>query len=159
VQYTTSLSVNQVLTELGIAGIMLEINQEAIMLVDITVIEQERIKARGKDLLAYNLLTTLLGDLQLEQKRSGNTNAEPVIRKFIKSAELVLDAAPGNDQAIQELAILKGYLPKQLTEEQLKSILSQLGQNTAMSYFMAYLKANYTGQYDGKLASQIYRGI
>jgi hypothetical protein len=142
VQYTTSLSVNQVLTQSSITGIMLEINQEAIMLVDITFIEQERSKARGKDQLAYNLLTTLLGDLQLEQKRSGNTNAEPVIRKFIKSAELVLDAAPGNYQAIQELAILKGYLPKQFTEEELKAILSQLGQNTAMSYFMAYLKAN-----------------
>ena len=58
----------------------------------------------------------------------------------------------------REIEILSGYLPKQLTEDELRSIISDykaanIGANVGL--IMAFLKSKYNGLYDGKIASQI----
>jgi len=58
----------------------------------------------------------------------------------------------------REIEILNGYLPKQMTEDELRSVISDfkaenIGANVGS--IMSFLKTNYAGLYDGKMASQL----
>lgn len=129
-------------------------------------IKQDQVAARiNRNSLAANLLTTLIGEAEMVGKNAGNrasTDAEvvAVIKKFIKNAEETLDAlvkARRYDEVVaQEIHILKQYLPQQLGEYELKAIA--VGRAN-MPDFMKYLKENYAGQYDGKLASTVAREV
>ena len=54
--------------------------------------------------------------------------------------------------------MIEGFLPSQLTEEQLESIISELqvkDPSINMGLAMKALKDSYAGQYDGKIASSV----
>ncbi|GHV54506.1 aspartyl-tRNA amidotransferase subunit B [Deltaproteobacteria bacterium] len=63
----------------------------------------------------------------------------------------------------EELAVLKGYLPEQITGESLKNLIAQLiGETGAsgvkdMGKVMQALTARHKGRYDGKEASSLAR--
>jgi uncharacterized protein len=129
-------------------------------------IKQDQVEARkNRDTIRANLLTTLIGEAEMVGKNSGNresTDAEvaAVIKKFVKNAEETLTAlkAQGtfNEAIAVEVGILNGYLPQQLSEYELKAIAEG---RSGMPDFMKYLKDNYAGQYDGRLASQVAREV
>jgi uncharacterized protein YqeY len=126
-------------------------------MLDITTITQDRVNSRScGDTVKYNLLTTLLGDLELEFKRSGNVDVLAMIKKYIKNAEITLEVKPDHTQTKEELVILKDYLPSQLTELDIKYIISQRELST-MGEFMAFMKKYFPNRYDGKVASQIFK--
>lgn len=57
-----------------------------------------------------------------------------------------------------ELEILESFLPKQLSEDDLKTIILDFKDKNAganIGQIMGHLSQNYKGQYDGKLASQL----
>ena len=64
-----------------------------------------------------------------------------------------------------ELEILNGYLPKQLTEEELKEKISNIINDNGfsggkdMGKVMGLLKESFDGQYDGKMASQLVKTL
>lgn len=121
------------------------------------------------------LLTTLIGEAQAIGKNSGNrepTDAEVVaiIKKFIKGMDETLgylsvsNANVKTDARVSillEKDILSIYLPKQMTKEETENALvaaiAVVGKN--MGQVMSYMKANYEGQYDGKLASTIVKTL
>lgn len=124
------------------------------------------------DVLKSSLLSTLVSEINMIGKNDGNREttieeAMKVIQKFVKNAEETLSIAIKNNKAIEaieaELTILKSYLPKQLSAEELesevKAIVAELEDKSAkaMGKVMAELKARFNGQYDGKLASQIVK--
>ena len=129
-------------------------------------IKQDQVAARvRRDSITANLLTTLIGEAEMVGKNAGNrasTDAEvvAVIKKFVKNAEETLAALKKanqyNEVIAVEIGILGRYLPQQLGEYELKAIA--VGRAN-MPDFMKYLKENYAGQYDGKLASTVAREV
>lgn len=68
---------------------------------------------------------------------------------------------PKMRQADREIIILSGFLPKQLTEDELRGVIESFkaaNPDANMGAVMAYLKNEFAGLYDGKLASQIAKG-
>lgn len=138
-------------------------------------IKADMITARqGSDAVAKSLLVTLFAEAQRvgKDKRNGHTTDEEcmgVIRKFAANAEETCHMlqARGKDVASQhqELLILRGYLPQQLTEQELiqavqKIVMdNQLQGTKAMGQVMAALKAEHGGKYDGKMASDIVKKV
>jgi len=132
----------------------------------IETLKTQRIQAmKDKQVVAKNLLTTLLGELEGKAKRdSVDINDEMVVqtcKKFIASNEEVIGqtmSAAVVTRLTEENVILTNYLPKQLTEEQLGSIIKSSGA-TNVGEAMKFLKDNYAGQYCGKLASMVVRTL
>jgi uncharacterized protein YqeY len=101
------------------------------------------------------------------------TDAEAIqkIKKLIDSGKavresLVAHPTPGHETQIAkadgEISIMESYLPKQLTEDELRVVIDQAVATIPapvsmknMKIVMAYLEAHYQGQYDRGSASQI----
>jgi uncharacterized protein YqeY len=119
------------------------------------------------------LLTTLIGEAEAIGKNAGNretTDAEvmALITKFIKNLDEMIGLLPDADErklsAILERSCLIQFLPKQLTEAELKDHvraihagLLGMQNKVSMGDIMGVLKTRFGGQYDGKLASAIVK--
>jgi uncharacterized protein YqeY len=112
------------------------------------------------------LLTTLIGEAATIGKNDGNreTNDQEVIqviKKFIKGVDdtlTILYAQRSYDSAEtmeQEKKILSAYLPKQMNGQEIMDALAASGLQLNKGTCMKYLKDNFAGKFDGKLASQI----
>ena len=111
--------------------------------------------------VVYSLLGVVLGELdRLPIPRTQSPSKEQiygVIKKLYESAEYLAERDLSEEAKI-EYAYLKDYIKKQLSEEEIRSIISESGLNKIgpiMSYFSNY----YSGQYDGKLVSQIAKEV
>jgi len=132
----------------------------------IETLKTQRIQAmKEKQVVAKNLLTTLLGELEGKAKRDNTEiNDEMVVqtcKKFIASNNEVITQTSSVDAATklkEENVILETFLPKQLSEAQLTVLVSSSGA-TNVGDAMKFLKENYAGQYDGKLASTVVRAL
>jgi uncharacterized protein YqeY len=130
----------------------------------IETLKTQRIQAmKDKQIVAKNLLTTLLGELEGKAKRDNiDINDEMVVqtcKKFIASNEEVIAQTTSTEAATklkEENVILNNYLPKQLTEEQIGSIIKSSGA-TNVGDAMKFLKEQYAGQYDSRLAVSVYK--
>lgn len=139
------------------------------------------------DRLKADLLTTLIGEatqITTEEFKRGVTEVTDdkvgaTVAKFLKNTKLTLEnlaaerarlAASGGEMAKvdertkaaeTELAILSSYGPKQMTEAELRAAIDDFRAKTPdanVGAIMAHLKANFGGQYDGKMASALARG-
>jgi uncharacterized protein YqeY len=64
------------------------------------------------------------------------------------------------DQIALEILTLQGYLPTQLNEADLRAYAeARIQSGDGLGQVMAGLKAAFPGQYDGKLASAVVRGL
>lgn len=123
-------------------------------------------------------LTTLIGEAEAVGKNAGNrapTDAEvtAMLKKFIKNANEVVNLAKVTNEvaaqrAQEEVALYEGFLPPQLTEQQLRTAIDGFVVDYCISYgqqapkigdVIKFLKANYDGQYDGVLASTIIKQV
>ena len=90
---------------------------------------------------------------------------QKIIQKLVKqrkdSAEQYIAAGRQElaDNEIAEMNIMEEYLPKQLSEEEIKDIVMRLMVQSDipcnMGVVMKYFKENYSGQYDGKMVSTV----
>ncbi len=132
----------------------------------LTQIKEQQITARKNgDKEAALLLTTLLGEASAVGKNAGNretTDAETiaVIKKFIKNIDETINALAERKMDFSnleaEVKILEVFLPKQLNEDELQKIAKT---QKSMPEFMKHLKENFSGQYDGKLASMVAKKV
>ena len=138
-------------------------------------INQDRNEARKRNYPATaTLLTTLYSEAQMVGKNDGNretTDAEvvAVIKKFVKNIDETLKNLPETDPryeaAEKEREVLSFYLPKQMTEEELRTAIGEIitSKNLStpkdMGIVMKELKADFDGQFDGKVASQLAREL
>lgn len=130
-------------------------------------IKAERIKAmKNKDAIRKSILTTLLGEVETNAKRE-NTDAtdELVIamcKKFIKSNGEVLTKAVASRQLFNQLntenIILSEFLPKQLTEAELRVIITELNA-TNIGQVMQHLNKNHNGQFNRGLAASLAKEL
>lgn len=104
-----------------------------------------------------------LGLLKSEVTKESKTPEDAYIVSKIKS--MIKSAESSNSLNEAELNILNGYLPKQLSEQDLTIALSnEIDANgydgmKDMGKLMGFLKSNYAGQYDGKMASTIVKSL
>lgn len=136
---------------------------------------------KNRDTISSNLLTSLVSEAAMVGKNNGNretTDEETlrVVKKFLDNAretrELLIKNGAQEDRASmawepidtanREIEILEKYVPEQLTELSLKNIINLFkidNPDAKMGDIMKFLQANYAGQYDGKLASQVAKGL
>lgn len=135
---------------------------------------QARKDKRAED---ASTLTTLIGEAEMIGKNDGNrvsTDAEvvAVIKKFVKNIDETLNVVSKDSTKVdrvasltKEKALLSTFLPKQLSEDELRTILtgfvSALPEKNpkAMGKVLASLKEQYAGQYDGALASKVTKEL
>lgn len=92
-----------------------------------------------------------------------------IIQKLVKQRKDAAEqyvAAGRQDLADNELAEIKAmetYLPKALSEEEMRNIVTELLVRSDVRYdmgmIMKHFKENYSGQYDGKTLSGIVKGM
>lgn len=140
----------------------------------IHVIKAESITARkNKDKFVGGVLNTLIAEIEIVGKNNGNrtsTDAESVkvIQKFKKGTEenLVIMTKRQNLEKVAELKkeieIYDAYLPRLMTEDELKAVLLKLDDEffqPTVGMFMKTMKERYAGLYDGKMALKICKEI
>ena len=135
-------------------------------------------KARKNDGKA-TLLSTLFSEASMVGKNDGNRESTDVeviqiIKKFIKGLDETIsllsdrhgkNAYEYTDEHIQAIGILRKYLPKQLSNSELKVEISKIMVEQditdikKMGLVMKTLKENHEGQFDGKIASKLVREL
>ncbi|MCX7877856.1 MAG: GatB/YqeY domain-containing protein [Ignavibacteria bacterium] len=115
---------------------------------------------KSRETLKANLLSTLYAEIFTQSKSDKGLTSEDeikIIRKFIKNIDetLSLDiSAENREKFTKEKEILEHYLPRQLSEDEIISLIkSQIAEGKTMKDIMSYFKEKYPGQYDGKLVS------
>lgn len=139
------------------------------MLVD--QIKDHQLSARKqRDTVKINVLTTLLGEILIIGKNDGNRDttdeeATKAVIKFHKNLKetIGLQKTRGNacDVLEQELNIVSVYMPKQLSEEELKTIIMATIQELniesikEMGKIMKHINAQYKGMYEGPMCKKL----
>ena len=104
-----------------------------------------------------------LGVLKTEVTKESKTPEDSYIVGKIKS--MIKNAEATNSLSELELEILNGYLPQQLSEDTLTSTIKDFIERNGikspkeMGKIMSFLKTDFDGQYDGKMASIIIRQL
>ncbi len=134
-------------------------------------IKKEQLEARkAKNTIKTNLYTTLLGEIQTAVIGTSNSvNIKQaniitddvvikVINKFIKNIKETLSLRPDDFTATTELTLLETFLPRKLSEEELKQIIANLkiaaGTKTGgalLGFVMGELKKSYPNLYDSSI--------
>lgn len=132
---------------------------------------KEAMKAR--DQVRMDTIRSILSAFQYEEMQKGvdeiPAEAQTAIlkselKKRREELEFAEKAARGDaiEKLHKEIAIIEGFLPSQLSAEAIEKILSELKAADAalnMGLAMKKLKDAYSGQYDGKMASEIAKKI
>ena len=110
----------------------------------------------AKNEFTKSILRVLIGELNREGKTVSDDRVTAIIKKMCENAKIV-----GNDH---EITILEKYLPAQLSEDELRTIISALVFENSftvkdMGKIMGTLKEKYNGKYDGKLAATVVKTI
>jgi len=115
---------------------------------------------RARNGVTRSILTTLLGELEGMAKRDQVEISDDMVirtcKKFIIGNIETMKLGGSKDQLETENAILSGFLPKQLSSDELRAIIVKMGIGD-MGTIMKQLKAEHEGTYDGKMASEIAR--
>lgn len=104
-----------------------------------------------------------LGVLKTEVTKESKTPEDGYVVGKIKS--MIKNAESTNSLSEMELTILNGYLPKQMEVDEIKQIVvdfvneNGISSPKEMGKVMAYLKTNFDGQYDGKVASNLIKEV
>jgi len=118
---------------------------------------------KARDLEKKTFFGLLKGEIQLESSKEtykGEDTDKAIITTMVKSLKTVGDA-----DSLRELSYIEDYLPKQMSEEDLRSeiqiIIDTKGLTSPreMGQVMGDLKSNHDGAYDGKLASKITKEL
>ena len=129
----------------------------------------EAMKAKDKD--ARSVLSVVLTKCQLliveanaNGKEFGDSQVLEVIQKVLKELSDEKEGYQKVNNAervasiIHQEEVIKAYLPKQLTREEIIEEINKL-EDKSMPNVMKHFKANFAGKVDMSLVSQIARGL
>lgn len=114
---------------------------------------------KAKDMDKKNFLGVIKTEITKESKTPEDSYIISKLKSMIKNAEAT------NSLTDNELSILNEYLPTQMTEETLRDAIKlliddyELSSLKEMGKVMTYLKNNFDGQYDGRIASTITKEL
>ena len=125
---------------------------------------------KAKNTVAKNLLSVVKGEIQTQEKNTGvdNLSDEDVLKILTKTAkslnETIKSLSPidgkGEDivQAVVELAIIQGYLPKQMSKEEVTEKVTEIV-NSGVTNIGLIMKEFATLPVDKKLVSEIAKSL
>jgi uncharacterized protein len=137
-------------------------------------IREDRMKAMmDRNEKKKNLLGVLIADACKDDKQPDDATVVRFVRKFIENARenlQILEKGAAQTAAVEdarlETEILMDYLPSQLTGGQLIEAIQKAmvqesidAQPSNMGKVMKALGVHFAGQYDGKEASELVKGI
>ncbi len=135
------------------------------------VFEQLKTAMKEKDTLAKGVLSLLKSALDSAEKEKGEVlTAEEemaIINREVKQTNQALEGAQtaGRADLIEKeeakLTLLKSFLPKQLTEEEIaeKLVAAGIGKGMNMGEAMKIAKPLLTGQAEGAVISKVVKSI
>lgn len=142
------------------------------MLID--KIKADQLNARkARNTVETDVLTTLLGEVTIIGKNDGNREttddeAKNAIIKFHKnlSETYQLQKKRGDTESAltkteTEIGVIERYMPKQLSEAELSTIISRLAESLGVSSpkdtgrLMKAINADYKGQYNGQVCKRL----
>lgn len=136
-----------------------------------TVFEQLKQAMREKDVLSKGVLTLLKSGLDLAEKEKGSALMEEeeaaIVNREIKQTNQALEGAKKAqredliEQEKAKLVLLKSFLPKQLSEEEVKTLLTEAGvaQGMNMGDAMKIAKPLLAGKTDGGTMSKAVKNL
>jgi uncharacterized protein YqeY len=125
---------------------------------------------KNKNTVAKNLLSVVKGEIQTQEKNTGveNLSDEDVLKILNKTAkslnETIKSLAPvdgkGEDlvQAVAELAIIQGYLPKQMSKEEVADKVTELV-NSGITQIGDIMKEFSNLPADKKMVSEVIKEL
>lgn len=136
--------------------------------------EDLKVSIKSSDISKKELVKVILSEISLEEKRGAagfslnDEGVTAVIKKMKKNAETIKEECKKvgkeiDPSVLKEIEILDSYLPKQLSEDQIKmlvaDIIEELGTNSIkdMGKIMSKFNSQFAGQADGKIVSQIVK--
>lgn len=135
------------------------------------VFNQLKTAMKNKDVLAKGVLTLVKSALDSAEKEKGSelTQEEEIaiINREVKQTNQALDGAKsaGRDDLIEKeeakLTLLKSFLPKQLTEEEIAAALTEAGVTAGMNMgdAMKIAKPLLNGKAEGAVISKVVKAI
>ncbi len=135
------------------------------------VFEQLKKAMKEKDVLAKGVLTLVKSALDLAEKEKGEplTQAEEIaiINREVKQTNQALEGAQNADRTDliekeeAKLVLLKSFLPKQLTEEEITEKLVAAGVTKGMNMgdAMKIAKPLLNGQAEGAVISKVVKSL
>ena len=135
----------------------------------IQTIKAAQLQARKNRSFSVPVLTTLIGEADAVGKNNGNrevTDVEVVamIKKFVKNLDEVIkvstEGSSAHGAALAEKGVLETFLPEQISEDELKDIITAIveaSEKPNVGQVMKELKLKYDGQYDGAVASKLIK--
>lgn len=135
------------------------------------VFEQLKVAMKEKNALAKGVLTLLKSGLDAAEKEKGTalTEAEEiaVVNREVKQTNQALEGAQsaGRADLIEKeeakLALLKSFLPKQLSEEEIAAALTEAGVTSGMNMgdAMKIAKPLLNGKAEGAVISKVVKSI
>ena len=118
---------------------------------------------KSKDTVAKNLLSVIKGEIQTLEKNSGVTNLSDddvikILAKTRKSLEETRSKFP-SDQVTTELYIVESYLPKQMSEDEIRSKIQELVESGQAGNIAEIMRAFGSLPADRKLVASVYQSI
>lgn len=125
-------------------------------------VKNDRIVARkARNQIVSSVLTTLVGELEVQAKRTGTEVTDEMVmsacKKFVlNNTETIKLVASDLAKAtlVTENTALNLYLPTQMSADALRTAISSSGASS-LAEIMKHLKETYAGKYDGKVASAV----
>lgn len=136
-------------------------------------ISREYLEAfKSRDNVKKNLLGVVKSEITTQEKNTvvenlADADIVKILNKFSKNLKETIEKS-GSEEAKIELSILKGYLPKQMSEDEirsaLKGILTEFGESNSTSAFqigklMGVFNSKYAGKADNKTVSNITKEL
>jgi uncharacterized protein YqeY len=137
----------------------------------IEILKKDKIDAlKNKDVLKKNLLSVVISNANSLAKESKieNPTDEQTISSINKIKKGCIETYGFSESEVskREIEILDSYLPKQFSEEELLKIISdfirgigEVDKKQLIGLVMKFLKTNYSGKYDGKMANSIINNM
>lgn len=103
-------------------------------------------------------------ELKSQGKEIGDSELLSIIQKVIKELEderagyLKVNNQERADNVSKQMEVISSYLPKQLSEEEIKKIIDSLEDKSVPSV-MKHFKMNYAGQVDMSLVNRVLRSL
>lgn len=113
---------------------------------------------KAKDMTKKNFLSVLKGEIQLAESKEGYKGEETVLG-IVNKMKKSLESFTTEDSA-RELAYLEPYLPKLMTESEVREAVQLIIVGTGeknMGKVMGYFNKEYSGKADNKMVSQIVK--
>ena len=114
---------------------------------------------KSKNMMKKNFLGVIKTEVTKESKTPEDSYIINKLKAMVKNAEAT------NSLTNEELLIIDEYLPTQMSEDVLRDKIKlfiedySLSSMKEMGKVMSYLKNNFGGEYDGKLASTITKEL